>query len=81
MGLSLGNIVYVSLLLVNAIAVLSEERFLARIGWSTQQTQPGQQGYAQPYDMYGTGMGAQTDISVKGKLVNLIGAVRTLMRS
>lgn len=59
---------------------MSEERFLARIGWSTQQAQVGQQGYAQPYDMYGTGMGAQSDISMKGKLINLIGAVRTLMR-
>lgn len=51
------------------------------VGWSTQQAQVGQQGYAQPYDMYGTGMGAQADVSVKGKLINLIGAVRTLMRS
>ncbi|KAE9967788.1 hypothetical protein BLS_006172 [Venturia inaequalis] len=30
----LGSLFYVGVLLVNAIAVLSEDRFLARIGWS-----------------------------------------------
>ncbi|KAF8524609.1 Yos1-like protein [Hysterangium stoloniferum] len=80
MGLSIGNIIYIAVLLVNAIAILSEERFLARIGWSTQQAQPGQQGFAQPYDAYGGGA-TQGDISMKGKMINLIGAVRTLMRS
>ncbi|KAF8477880.1 Yos1-like protein [Gautieria morchelliformis] len=81
MAFSIGNILYISLLLVNAIAVLSEERFLARIGWSTQQPQAGQQGFAQPYDAgYGSAGGAQGDLTVKMKLVNLIGAVRTLMR-
>lgn len=125
MVFSIGNIIYISLLLVNAIAVLSEERFLARsacrfydscgvlnltyfmwkllvlsvhmvlriccwtlsvmtntVGWSTQQPQAGPQGFAQPYDGgYGGAGGGQADMSVKMKLVNLIGAVRTLMRS
>jgi len=80
MGLSLGNILYISLLLVNAIAVLSEERFLARIGWSTQQPPAGPQGFAQPYDAGYGGAGGQADLGVKVKIVNLIGAVRTLMR-
>ncbi|KAF8592170.1 Yos1-like protein [Ramaria rubella] len=81
MGLSLGNILYISLLLVNAVAVLSEERFLARIGWSAQQPQTGPQGFAQPYDGgYGGAGAGQAEVGVKGKIVNLITAVRTLMR-
>jgi len=76
--LGLGIVLYVSLLLINAMAILSEERFLARIGWTSQTSQ---QPALQPqYDPY-TGMGLPpADIGVKGKLVNLIGAVRTLMR-
>jgi len=77
--LTLGSILYISLLLINATAVLSEERFLARIGWSSVPVQPGpgyNQPYAQPYDQNG---GPQ-DVGVKGRLINLISAVRTLMR-
>ncbi|KNC53328.1 uncharacterized protein AMSG_08825 [Thecamonas trahens ATCC 50062] len=33
MGFSLGSLLYASLLLVNALAILHEERFLQRIGW------------------------------------------------
>ena len=56
---------------------------LYAVGWSTQQSPAGQQGFAQPYDAYGGGAGAagQGDLSVKAKLINLISAVRTLMRS
>lgn len=64
------------------MAVLNEERFLARIGWTSQSQQLSQQSaYHQPYDPY-TGMGGnpQQELGVKAKLVNLIGAVRTLMR-
>ncbi|CAE6506499.1 unnamed protein product [Rhizoctonia solani] len=75
MGLGLGAIFYVSLLLINAIAILNEERFLARIGWSSVGPQPGQQ-YNQ-YDRTGYGEGGS---EVKSKLINLIGAVRTLLR-
>ncbi|CAE6539708.1 unnamed protein product, partial [Rhizoctonia solani] len=66
----------VSLLLINAVAILNEERFLARIGWSSVGPQPGQQ-YNQ-YDRTGYGEGGS---EVKSKLINLIGAVRTLLRS
>ncbi|KAK6537906.1 hypothetical protein TWF694_010804 [Orbilia ellipsospora] len=59
-----GNLFYVAVLLVNAVAVLSEDRFLARIGWAGQQDQ---------------GFGGQ-DVSIKAKLINLISAIRTLMR-
>ncbi|KTW30742.1 hypothetical protein T552_00454 [Pneumocystis carinii B80] len=62
----LGKLFYVSLLLVNAIAVLSEDRFLAKIGFS------GKIEY---------GFENQSVSSVKFKIVNLISAVRTLMRS
>lgn len=77
-----GSLIYVGLLLVNAMAILNEERFLARIGWTTSQTHRGQQqsAYHQPYDAYAGMGGPQADVSVKEKLVNLIGAVRTVMR-
>jgi len=79
--LYLGSIFYISLLLINAMAILSEDRFLARIGWTTQsQRQAAAAAYQQPYDPYTQMGGPQQDISVKAKLVNLIGAVRTLMR-
>ncbi|KAF2221973.1 Yos1-like protein, partial [Elsinoe ampelina] len=57
----------VSVLLVNAIAILSEDRFLARIGWSSASQDAG----------FG---GVQDTTSVKAKIVNLIASVRTLMR-
>ncbi|GBB86362.1 hypothetical protein RclHR1_12790007 [Rhizophagus clarus] len=63
MVLSIGQIIYVILLVINAIAILNEERFLARIGMSSHP-EPG----------YG-------DVtSFKSKIINLISAVRTLMR-
>ncbi|KAI9322357.1 Yos1-like protein [Dichotomocladium elegans] len=67
MALGLGQLFYATLLFINAIAVLSEERFLARIGWSAQAIDPG--------------FGVEQTQSVKYKMVNLISAVRTLMRS
>ncbi|KAJ5086758.1 hypothetical protein NUU61_008065 [Penicillium alfredii] len=63
----LGKLVYVVILLVNAIAVLSEDRFLARIGWGRTQAEPG---FGATYD----------STSVKAKSVNLIASVRTVMR-
>ncbi|KAK9480108.1 Yos1-like protein [Lipomyces japonicus] len=62
----LGRLFYVILLLINSIAILSEDRFLARIGWSTAQVD--------------NGFGVSDSQSVKNKLINLISAVRTLMR-
>ncbi|KAF2253162.1 Yos1-like protein [Trematosphaeria pertusa] len=62
----LGGLLYVSVLLINAIAILSEDRFLARIGW-TASADPG----------FG---GQRDDASVKARLVNLVSSVRTLMR-
>lgn len=116
---SFGGILYVVLLFINSMAVLSEDRFLARstsfpslnpsslspstyllpipnhpltllpfvlfytkVGWSTVPTPNNPTvGFQQPYDQYGGGAGGVQDIGVKGRLINLIGAVRTLMRS
>ncbi|KAF2736662.1 Yos1-like protein [Polyplosphaeria fusca] len=61
----LGGLLYVSVLLINAIAILSEDRFLARIGWTSS---------ADP------GFGGRDEASVKARLVNLVSSVRTLMR-
>ncbi|KAI9828679.1 MAG: hypothetical protein M1832_001782 [Thelocarpon impressellum] len=69
MFFGLGNLFYVAILLVNAIAILSEDRFLARIGWSAQSFEPS----------FGSG-GSQDSTSIKAKMVNLIASVRTLMR-
>ncbi|KAI8341500.1 Yos1-like protein [Chlamydoabsidia padenii] len=65
MSLGLGQLFYVLLFFINSIAVLSEDRFLARIGWSAQ--------------MEPNGFGGDSQ-SVKYKIINLISAVRTLMR-
>jgi hypothetical protein len=57
----------VIVLIVNAIAILSEDRFLARIGWAAQQPEPA--------------FGSGADVSIKGKIINLISATRLLTRS
>lgn len=64
----LGNLFYVSCLLINAVAILSEDRFLARINLSPGSHDPG----------FGAGTEPQ---SVQAKIVHLIASVRTLMRS
>ncbi|EGV66404.1 ER to Golgi transport protein Yos1 [Yamadazyma tenuis ATCC 10573] len=65
-----GNILYVSLLFLNAIAVLSEDRFLNRIGWGSSNNQASTQ-----FNQFGN-----NETSVKTRLVNLIGATRTVSR-
>ncbi|KAH6608548.1 Yos1-like protein [Trichoderma chlorosporum] len=65
--LFLGNLVYVLCLLTNALAILSDDRFLARIGLSTTTYDPA----------FGAGADAN---SVKAKLVALIASVRMVMR-
>ncbi|PWN88579.1 Yos1-like protein [Acaromyces ingoldii] len=71
MASTLGTFLYVALLLVNAIAILNEERFLARVGWSTSQlSQRGFNGFSAPGGEPG----------IKERLINLIGAVRMLLR-
>ena len=52
---------------LNAICVLSEDRFLARVGWAGTPSEPA--------------FGAQDTSSIKAKTVRLINSVRTVMRS
>jgi len=99
MVLFIGTILYVSLLLINAIAILNEERFLAKsmlplfsavavscsmltiyqVGWVSASRQI-RDGFQQTFDQNGYGP-PQTDVGMKARLIDLIGAVRTLMRS
>ncbi|KAF9095048.1 hypothetical protein BGX29_009207 [Mortierella sp. GBA35] len=62
MAIGIFGLLEVMLIFINAIAILNEDRFLAKIGWGRQVADP----YAQE--------------SIKARLVNLISAVRTLMR-
>ncbi|KAM0248115.1 hypothetical protein ACHAP5_003696 [Fusarium lateritium] len=62
-----GSFLYVCILLINAVAVLSEDRFLARINLSPASYDPA--------------FGAGPDASVKAKIINLIASVRTIMRT
>ncbi|ORX88810.1 Yos1-like protein [Basidiobolus meristosporus CBS 931.73] len=64
MVLSLGQLLYFTLFMVNGLAILNEERFLARVGW----------GKVEPT------FGGDPNQSIKAKLINLISAVRTLLR-
>ncbi|KAK3337422.1 Yos1-like protein [Cercophora scortea] len=61
-----GNLIYVSCLLINAIAILSEDRFLARIKLSPTSHDPA--------------FGQSADTSVRYKIITLISSVRTVMR-
>ncbi|CAB4254005.1 similar to Saccharomyces cerevisiae YER074W-A YOS1 Integral membrane protein required for ER to Golgi transport [Maudiozyma barnettii] len=62
----LGKLFYVILLLINAVAVLSEERFLGRIGFGKN---------ANEAPAFG-----QVESTAKSKVIKLIGAVQTLLR-
>ncbi|KXS20360.1 Yos1-like protein [Gonapodya prolifera JEL478] len=66
MAFTLGQLLYAIVLFINGVAILHEERFLARIGWSTRNAD---------------GFVPQTDPqSLKTRLVTLIAAIRTLLR-
>ncbi|KAL7422953.1 hypothetical protein Q5752_002251 [Cryptotrichosporon argae] len=79
----LGQLIYIPLLLTNAIAILNEERFLAKIGLSTRAAQTANAGFghapAAGFDAFGAPAAAD-GASFKAKAINLISAVRTLMR-
>ncbi|KAK6905932.1 hypothetical protein I203_106767 [Kwoniella mangroviensis CBS 8507] len=81
-----GNLLYIGLLLTNAIAILNEERFLARIGWSSSTPSNANSnvgfGHSPNPHIYSDafGQGSNEGPGVKAKLVNLISATRTLMR-
>ncbi|CAO1623833.1 unnamed protein product [Jaminaea pallidilutea] len=71
-----GTMIYVSVLCLNAVAILNEERFLSRVGWSPSSIQFEQQ---HSFSSGGPGSGGG-DGSVKERLVNLMSAIRTLLR-
>ncbi|KAI1261755.1 Yos1-like-domain-containing protein [Xylariaceae sp. FL1019] len=60
-----GNLIYIIVLLLNSLAILSEDRFLARIGYSTNTYEPG--------------FGNDPN-NAKAKTTNLIKSVQTVMR-
>ncbi|CAM4668007.1 unnamed protein product [Lepidochelys kempii] len=64
MAFTLYSLLQAALLVVNAIAVLHEERFLRNVGWGTDQ---------------GIG-GFGEEPGIKAQLMNLIRSVRTVMR-
>ncbi|KAL0949977.1 hypothetical protein HGRIS_009991 [Hohenbuehelia grisea] len=76
--MGIGTILYVALLLINSMAVLSEDRFLARIGWSSSQA-TNAAAFQQTYDQSGYGS-AQPEVGIKVRIIDLLTAVRTLMR-
>ncbi|CAH2445769.1 ER to Golgi transport protein [Komagataella phaffii CBS 7435] len=74
----LGILFYTVLFLVNAIAILSEDRFLNRIGWGSYAPASTPQASFQTttFDNYN----ANPEVSMKTKIVTLISATRTLLR-
>ncbi|KAI5951817.1 hypothetical protein KGF54_004892 [Candida jiufengensis] len=75
----LGKLLYVVVLVINGIAVLSEDRFLNRIGWGSTTTTNNGNGIQNQFNQFQTGLD-NNEGSIKTKLINLISAVRTLMR-
>lgn len=67
-----GPLIYVSVLLLNAVAILSEDRFLARIGWGRAHLQQSEPNFGQP--------GANDPDSLKSRAVNLISSIRMVTR-
>lgn len=71
------------LFFINGIAVLSEDRFLARIGWSTKSNMGASGNINGMPQQFGYGDFNQTTgstESIKSRLINLINATRTLLR-
>ncbi|NWV02429.1 IR3IP protein, partial [Ptilonorhynchus violaceus] len=64
MAFTLYSLLQAALLIVNAVAVLHEERFLRHVGWGSNQ---GIGGYGE-------------EPGIKAQLTNLIQSVRTIMR-
>lgn len=83
MALGLGTIAYVVLLLINSLAILSESRFLLPLGLisSSSNNQSNQQQFNN-YNNYQQQSNQDNDQnSIKNRAIELISAIRTLMRS
>lgn len=65
-----GKLIYITVLLLNAIAILSEDRFLARIGMGRSSMNNDNVGFG----------GRQDQDSVKSRVVNLISSIRMVTR-
>ncbi|XP_031330042.1 immediate early response 3-interacting protein 1 [Photinus pyralis] len=65
MAITLWNLFEASLLCLNAVCVLHEERFLVKIGWSSKS--PNVQGFGE-------------HPTVKGQILNLVYSIRTVAR-
>lgn len=74
------------LFFINGIAVLSEDRFLARVGWSAKSSSSNINGMPQQQYGYGdfnsmsSGLPSSGGEGIKSRLINLISATRTLLR-
>ncbi|KAL2432170.1 hypothetical protein ABEF95_001675 [Exophiala dermatitidis] len=68
-----GPLIYATCLLLNAVAILSEDRFLARIGWGKSQLHDPSTGVA-------FGAPVQDPESFRSKAINLISSIRTICR-
>jgi immediate early response 3-interacting protein 1 len=66
-----GPLIYVSVLLLNAVAILSEDRFLARIGMGRAHLQQSEPSF---------GQSAGDPDSLKSRAVNLISSIRMVTR-
>lgn len=66
-----GKLIYICVLLTNAIAILSEDRFLARIGMGRG---------AMSQENVAFGAPRQDPDSIRGKMLTLISSIRTLAR-
>lgn len=75
------HIILAILFSINAIAVLSEDRFLKRIGWgsSSQSTQVDASAAFNSYGNNGN-VDSNSDQSIKSRIITLISATRTLLR-
>ncbi|ODV64347.1 Yos1p [Ascoidea rubescens DSM 1968] len=62
----LGGLLYVIVLFINSICVLSEDRFLNRIGWGNKIDQQA--------------FGGPLEATIKSRLISLISAIRTLLK-
>ncbi|KAL6435514.1 immediate early response 3-interacting protein 1 [Cataglyphis hispanica] len=64
MAFTLWTLFEASLLCLNAVCILNEERFLAKVGWASWQNV---QGFGEPP-------------TAKSQILNLIKSIRTVMR-
>ncbi|XP_015789161.1 immediate early response 3-interacting protein 1 [Tetranychus urticae] len=72
MAITLYNLYESILLVINAVAILHEERFLNKIGWGRNQNNP--MNFNQPYGV------PPPQPGVKANILNLIHSIRTVMR-